>query len=168
MSFTASCPTDCNCTSSTTGNTYYSGTTINVTGFTNGSNGYIKYNTSTGTTYKLISSTGTYTITDCIDVTTLAPGTPFSSIVGYNNVVTGTTCGTQTTDTSGFSSSSTGTTGNCRFITFNANQGFSATAYWVDCYGVTQNRFVDKGTSFTTQGQDGSASGLPTTYGGYL
>ena len=168
VSFTASCPTDCNCSSSTTTNSYYSGTTINVTGFTNGSNGYIKYNTSTETVYKLISSLGTYTITDCIDVTTLFPGVPFSSIVGYNNVTTGSTCGNQTNDTSGFSTSSTGTTGNCRYITFNANQGFSATAYWIDCNGVTKNRFVDRGTSFTTTGQNGSGSGLPITYGEYL
>jgi hypothetical protein len=161
--FTASCPTDCNCTSGTTGNTYYSGTTINVTSI-----GNIKYDTVSGTIYKNITTPGTYTINDCILVNTLSPGYPLSSVASYINVVTGSSCSSVTIDTSGSQSSSTGITGNCRFITFNANQGFSATAYWVDCYGVTQSRFVNNGTSFTTQGQDGSASGLPVTYGGYL
>ena len=171
ITFTASCPTDCNCSTTVTGNTYYSGTTINVTGFTSGySSGYIKYNTASGTNYILLTTTGTYTITDCIDVTTLGPGIPFSSTVGYNNVVTGSTCGTQTLDTTGASSSTTGTTGSCRYVTFNANQGYGSTAYWVDCNGTSQNRYMSTGTSYTTSAIFGSAygSGMAITYGAYL
>ena len=171
ITFTASCPTDCNCNTTVTGNTYYSGTTINVTGFTSGySSGYIKYNTATGTNYILLTTTGTYTITDCIDVTTLGPGIPFSSTVGYNNVVTGNTCASQTFDTTGASSSTTGTTGSCRYVTFNANQGYSSTAYWVDCNGASQSRYMGIGTSYTTSAIFGSAygSGMAITYGAYL
>ena len=56
----------------------------------------------------------------------------------------------------------------CRTITFNDNQGFSATAYWVDCNGVARTRFISLNESYSTTGQDGSASGLPVTYGAFL
>jgi hypothetical protein len=161
--FTASCPAGISCSSATTGSTYVSGTTINVT-----ATGNIKYDTVSGTVYKNITSTGTYTINDCILVSTLSPGYPLASVASYNNIVTGNNCNSVTIDTTGSESSSTGTTGNCRTITFNANQGFSATAYWIDCDGITRTRFVDLNTSFTTTGQDGSGSGLPITYGAFL
>jgi len=162
--FTASCPaSDDTCSIATTGGTYYSGTTINVTAI-----GNIKYETTTGMVFKNITSTGTYTINDCILINSISPGYPLISVAAYNNVVTGSSCSSVTVDTSGSESSSTGTTGNCRTITFNANQGFSATTYWIDCDGIIRTRFVDRGTIFTTTGQDGSASGLPLTYGAFL
>ena len=144
--FTASCPaSDDPCSIVTTGSTYYSGTTINVTSI-----GNIKYDTVTGRIYKNITSTGTYTINDCILVSTLSPGYPLISVAAYNNVVTGSSCNSVTVDTSGSESSSTGTTGNCRTITFNANQEFDDTVYWIDCDGFFQSRFVERGTTFTT------------------
>ena len=161
--FTASCPDDVACSSAPTGSTYYSGTTINVT-----ATGNIKYETTTGMVFRNITSTGTYTINDCILVNTLSPGYPLISVAAYNNVVTGSSCNSVTVDTSGEPSSSTETTGNCRYITFNANQGFSATAYWVDCNNNVQTRFISYNDTFTTTGRDGSASGLPVTYGAFL
>jgi hypothetical protein len=144
--FTASCPaSDDPCSIVTTGSTYYSGTTINVTSI-----GNIKYDTVTGRIYKNITSTGTYTINDCILVSTLSPGYPLISVAAYNNVVTGSSCNSVTVDTSGSETSSTGTTVNCRTITFNANQEYSDTVYWIDCDGFFQSRFVERGTTFTT------------------
>ena len=143
--FTASCPDGIDCSSATTGTTYYSGTTINVTGI-----GNIKYDTINGFVFRNITSTGTYTINDCILINTLSPGYPLLSVASYNNVVTGSTCSSVTVDTSGSESSSTGTTGNCRTITFNANQEYSDTVSWIDCDGFYRTRFVERGTTFTT------------------
>ena len=161
--FTASCPDDVACSGATTGNTYVSGTTINVTG-----TGNIKYDTINGYVFRNITSLGTYTINDCILINTLSPAFPLASVASYNNVVTGSSCNSVYVDYSGEPSSSTGTTGECRTITFNANQGFSATAYWVDCDGISRTRFINLNETYTTNGQDGSASGLPVTYGGFL
>ena len=91
-----------------------------------------------------------FKINDCILVSTLSPGYPLISVAAYNNVVTGSSCNSVTVDTSGSESSSTGTTGNCRTITFNANQEFDDTVYWIDCDGFFQSRFVERGTTFTT------------------
>jgi len=161
--FTASCPDDVACSNAITGSTYYSGTTINVTAI-----GNIKYETISGMIFRNITSTGSYTINDCILVSTLSPGYPLANVASYNNVVTGSSCNSVYVDYSGEPSSSTGTTGECRTITFNANQGFSATAYWVDCDGISRTRFINLNETYTTNGQDGSASGLPVTYGGFL
>jgi hypothetical protein len=174
--FTASCPADVPCSSATTGSTYYSGTTINVTSI-----GNIKYDTINGTTYKNITSTGTYTINDCILVNTLSPGYPLANVASYNNVSTGGTgsCTTVVNDTTGMSSTSgtsgtsgtdgtSGLSGDCRYITFNANQGYAITAYWIDCYGASQIRQMYAGESYTTTGKDGSAYGASVTYGPYL
>jgi hypothetical protein len=143
--FTASCPDGIDCSSATTGTTYYSGTTINVTG-----TGNIKYDTINGFVFRNITSTGTYTINDCILINTLSPGYPLLSVASYNNVVTGSSCNSVTIDYNGELSSSTGTTGNCRTITFNANQEFDDTVYWLDCDGVYRTRFLKRGTTFTT------------------
>jgi hypothetical protein len=144
--FTASCPaSDDPCSIVTTGTTYYSGTTINVTAI-----GNIKYDTINGFVFRNITSTGTYTINDCILINTLSPGYPLISVAAYNNVVTGSSCNSVTVDTSGSETSSTGTTVNCRTITFNANQEYSDTVSWIDCDGVFQTRFVERGTTFTT------------------
>jgi hypothetical protein len=143
--FTASCPDGVDCSSATTGTTYYSGTTINVTAI-----GNIKYDTINGFVFRNITSTGTYTINDCILINTLSPGYPLISVAAYNNVVTGSSCNSITVDTSGSETSSTGTTVNCRTITFNANQEYSDTVSWIDCDGFFQSRFVERGTTFTT------------------
>jgi len=60
------------------------GITLNVT-----DTGYIKYNTSSGTTYKNVTSTGTYIITDCADCSTVKEGIPFADLA----IFTITTCG---------------------------------------------------------------------------
>jgi hypothetical protein len=143
--FTASCPDGVDCSSATTGTTYYSGTTINVTAI-----GNIKYDTINGFVFRNITSTGIYTINDCILINTLSPAFPLASVASYNNVVTGSSCNSITVDTSGSETSSTGTTVNCRTITFNANQEYSDTVSWIDCDGFFQSRFVERGTTFTT------------------
>ena len=143
--FTASCPDGIDCSSATTGTTYYSGTTINVTG-----TGNIKYDTINGFVFRNITSTGTYTINDCILINTLSPGYPLLSVASYNNVVTGSTCNSVTIDYNGELSASTGTTENCRTITFNSNQEFDDTVYWIDCDGFPRRRFLKRGTTFTT------------------
>lgn len=60
----------------------------------------------------------------------------------------------------------------CMRVIFSANQGFSATAYWTDCSGNTQRRFVSVGDTLEVDALEGTASGLPTTTypigGGYL
>lgn len=143
--FTASCPDGIDCSSATTGTTYYSGTTINVTG-----TGNIKYDTINGFVFRNITSTGTYTINDCILINTLSPGFPLLSVASYNNVVTGSSCNSVTLDYNGEPSLSTGTTGNCRTITFNSNPEYGGTVHWVDCDGFFQSRYVERGTTFTT------------------
>jgi len=159
VTFTTNCPTCISCSPNSTGTTYVSGTTINVT-----KTGYIKYDQVNGTTYSLISSIGTYTITDCILVDTILPGYELSNVAEYDTVVTGTECGTGSgqllTD--------------CVEIIFSATHGFNtynsytATAAWIDCSGTQQTRTIIAGETFSTYGLFGSASGLPLTYGGFL
>jgi len=60
------------------------GITLNVT-----DTGYIKYDTALGTTYKNVTSTGTYIITDCADCSTVRQGIPFADLA----VFTITNCG---------------------------------------------------------------------------
>lgn len=51
----------------------------------------------------------------------------------------------------------------CIQVTFSANQGFSSTAYWTDCNGVKQSKFVNAGDTLTVSCLEGTASGLPIT-----
>jgi hypothetical protein len=64
-------------------------TTINVS-----DTGYIKYNLcpSNTTQYVFISSTGSYTITDCIIDGSLSPGFPFADLAIYTVITSGTPC----------------------------------------------------------------------------
>jgi hypothetical protein len=66
---------------------FYSGITLNVTSI-----GWIKYQTETDAIYQYISSTGTYTITDCADCDSVVPGTPYGTIAAFTITNCGTLC----------------------------------------------------------------------------
>lgn len=68
---------------------YQSGATLNVT-----DPGYIKYTTTGGTQYTFVSSTGTYTITDCVLCSSILPGYPFADIANFTVTNCGSSCGT--------------------------------------------------------------------------
>jgi len=68
--------------------TFKSGVTLNVT-----DTGWIKYVTKLGVlTYKQITSLGAYTITDCIDPSTLTVGIPYADVAAYTITNSGNTC----------------------------------------------------------------------------
>lgn len=66
---------------------YHSGITLNVT-----DTGWIKYNTSTGTTYQQITSLGTYTVPDCADCSTITVGIPFVDLASFTITNCGNSC----------------------------------------------------------------------------
>ena len=74
-------------TGSTPSSIYTSGITLNVT-----DTGYIKYNTSSGTTYQFISSTGNYDIPDCADCTSVLPGFPYADVAVFTISDCGNSC----------------------------------------------------------------------------
>jgi hypothetical protein len=148
ITFTTSCPTSISCSTNSISTTYVSGTTINVT-----RTGYIKYDNISGTQYVNLPSLGQFIIVDCILVDTLASGIPLANTATFNSVVTGTTC----SQNSGIP--------NCVTMTFIANQGYSATAYWLNCSGIQQTRFITAGETFTTCGLQGSGTGIPVYSG---
>ena len=69
---------------------YQSGATLNVT-----DTGWMKYDSLTNGDdyYVFISSTGTYTITDCAICSSITPGFPFADLAGFTITSCGTTCG---------------------------------------------------------------------------
>jgi hypothetical protein len=142
--------------------------TINISGNTNSNNEIFIGNVaeSYGTTYAF--GTGVQSISDTVgfisnttkttldvviySTTTGNTFTPFN-VVFTASCPDGVDCSSatgSTVDTSGSETSSTGTTVNCRTITFNANQEYSDTVSWIDCDGVFRTRFVERGTTFTT------------------
>lgn len=66
---------------------YQSGATLNVT-----DPGWIKYTSQTGTTYEFISSTGTYTITNCALCSSIAQGIPFADLAVFTITSCGSNC----------------------------------------------------------------------------
>jgi hypothetical protein len=63
-------------------------TTLNIT-----NTGWIKYNLCNGTiTYQFVSSLGSYTITDCIQAGTVAPGVPYADLAVFTITTSGTPC----------------------------------------------------------------------------
>jgi len=61
----------------------------------------------------------------------------------------------------------TGSAPTCTSYTFSANQGFSATAVWVDCAdGTTKSQFVNVNDTLTVCARTGTANGLPITNNG--
>lgn len=154
VTFNVSCPDFVPCEAPITGNTYVRNSTVNVTGFTNGcSSGYIRYDTPNGTVDKFISSTGIYTITDCIIFSSIRPAFPLFCLADWTTTVSGTTC-------------SDPTSGNVN-ITFTTGilNNASTIVYWVDGYGTLQSRFMGNSSTFTTCGIYGSASGAFISYG---
>ena len=105
---------------------------------------------------------GTYTITDCFIYETLNPLLIVNNPATYIVVYSGDTCTLNNNTTN-----STTEVGTCANIKFTANQGFSATAWWIDCSGNQKTQFVSVGQSITVQGINGSGSGLPLTYTNY-
>lgn len=79
--------------SPTAGSVYQSGATLNVT-----DPGWIKYDSLTNGDdyYVFISSTGTYTITDCAICSSILPGFPFADLAGFTVSTCGSSCGTPT------------------------------------------------------------------------
>jgi hypothetical protein len=67
---------------------FHSGITLNVIEV-----GWIKYDTSSGTVYKEIKSTGIYVIPDCADCDTVKPGYPFRYIADFTITSCGSPCG---------------------------------------------------------------------------
>jgi len=67
---------------------YTSGATINVT-----ETGYIKYTSSTGSTYQFMNTLGSNTLPGCLICDTIFPGVPFADIANYTITTCGTTCG---------------------------------------------------------------------------
>lgn len=66
-----------------------SGATLNVT-----DGGWIKFTNFSGNTeYKFISTTGTYTLTDCAVCSTILPGFPFADVAVFTVTNCGTSCG---------------------------------------------------------------------------
>jgi hypothetical protein len=69
---------------------YYTGTTLNVT-----DTGYIKYytkNLPTTYVYKYISSTGTVTLTDCLNCSSITYGFPFADLAAFTVTNCGSAC----------------------------------------------------------------------------
>ena len=76
-------------TPTATPNFSQSGATLNVT-----DTGWIKYTDFSGNTqYVFISSTGTYTLTDCAVCNTIIPGFPFGDVANFTVSNCGTSCG---------------------------------------------------------------------------
>ena len=69
------------------GPVYQSGATLNVT-----DTGWIKYDTPSGTTYRFISRTGTYTITDCALCSTINNGFPYADLANFTITSCGSNC----------------------------------------------------------------------------
>lgn len=67
---------------------YKSGATINVT-----DTGWIKYDTSSGTTYFQCTSLGTQVLSDCLDCTTITYGYPFADLASWTLIDCGSPCG---------------------------------------------------------------------------
>lgn len=78
------------------GGTYQSGATLNVT-----DPGWIKYTSQSlgPDQYVFISSTGTYTLTDCALCSSIIPGFPFADIANFTITNCGTSCGSSPTPT---------------------------------------------------------------------
>jgi hypothetical protein len=129
--------------------TYRKNVVLNVT-----DGGNITYTNSNGEQRVRYFQVGTTTITECIILETIKSPLilldPATFTIQYSN----TSCTTNT-----------GTTGTYYTTTFSANQGFSATAYWIDIDGITRTRFISVNENFTVCALYGSASGLPFTYG---
>lgn len=70
---------------------YTSGATLNVT-----DTGWIKYNMSTGSTYQYIGSTGTVTLTNCLDCDTIMVGIPFADVAAFTVTDCGSSCSAPT------------------------------------------------------------------------
>jgi hypothetical protein len=66
---------------------YTSGATLNVT-----DTGWIKYNMSSGSTYQFIGSTGTVTLTNCLDCDTIMVGIPFADLANFTVTNCGSSC----------------------------------------------------------------------------
>lgn len=66
---------------------YTSGATLNVT-----DTGWIKYNMSTGSTYQFINNTGTVTLTNCLDCSTIMAGIPFADVANFTIINCGSSC----------------------------------------------------------------------------
>ena len=149
MSVSATCSDTISCDEVVSGTeTYRQDVIINVTDA-----GHIIYNTEAGQ-QSLYVPIGSKTLTDCLIVESIKSPLVLSDPATFTITYSGDTCTT-----------SSGTTGDCVYITFEAKYGFSATAYWINCDGVVSTRFVNVGEFFTTTGQYGSGSGLPVTYG---
>jgi hypothetical protein len=149
MSVSATCSDTISCDEVVSGTeTYRQDVIINVTNA-----GYIIYNTETGQ-QSLYVPIGSKTLTDCLIVESIKSPLVLSDPATFTITYSGDTCTT-----------TSATIGDCVGITFEAKYGFSATAYWVDCNGMVNTRFVNIGETFTTLGQYGSGSGLPVTYG---
>lgn len=171
LSFTCGCTTTIKCSSIVTGatETYVQNVILNVP--TNP--GILIYFNHKGEQISKYISTGNTTLSECIILESLKnspiPGTNpqkysspliLSDPTEYVITSTGTTC----------TSSTTGTTSNSNdnvYITFEGKYGFSATAYWLDCSGNSNNRYVNVNETFTTCGKYGSGTGLPVSYGAY-
>ena len=76
--------------SPTPGGAYQSGATLNVT-----DTGWIKYDSRTNGDdyYVFVSSTGTYTITDCAICSSITPGFPFADVASFTITSCGSSCG---------------------------------------------------------------------------
>jgi hypothetical protein len=150
LNVSATCSDTISCDEVVSGTeTYRQDVVINVTDA-----GHIIYNTETGQ-QSLYVPVGSKTLTDCLIVESIKSPLVLSDTATFTITYSGNTC-TITPEL---------TIGDCVSITFDAKYGFSATAYWIDCDGVTRTRFVNIGETFTTLGQYGSGSGLPVTYG---
>jgi len=150
--------------------------TITITGNTNTNNEIFIGNKAEGygTTYSF--GTGAQSISDTIGYISSTNKTILDIIV-YSTTTGGTftpynVTFTTSCPTSISCSPNTGTTieqssniPNCVTMTFIANQGFSATAYWLDCNGIQKTRFITAGETFTTCGLQGSGTGIPVYTG---
>ena len=146
---TSSCQTTISCDSvSETTETYKQNVVLNVTDA-----GYIIYNNISGQ-QSIYVSVGTRTIYDCVIIETIKSPLVLLNPASFTITNEGTLCNLPVAGT-----------GDCVDITFSANYGFSATAYWLDCNGNEITRFINSGEIFTTTGSVGSGSGLPVTYG---
>ena len=157
LSITVSCTSTVDCQSALpVTQTYVNGTTLNVT-----KAGVIHYSIDSLNSIAVTVLVGTYTITSCYVYETLSPLLIVNNPATYTVTYSGTTC--SPSGTSGTSGSSG--LGSCVNMTFSANQGFSATAWWLDCNGNQKTQFVSVGQTLTVCGINGSGSGLPLSYG---
>ena len=146
---TSSCQTTISCDSvSETTETYKQNVVLNVT-----EAGYIIYNNISGQ-QSIYATVGTRTIYDCVIIETIKSPLVLLDPATFTITNEGTLCNLPVAGI-----------GDCVDITFSANYGFSATAYWLDCNGNEITRFINSGEIFTTTGSVGSGSGLPVTYG---